>query len=81
MIERSADELEMAGQLEELERERGRAVVRDALRPVKHPDFNGSDCVDCGDKLPPVRLAYKWVRCAPCQSEIERRLKLQGRRA
>lgn len=80
MIERSADELEMANQREEEERAQGRARVTEALRPVEHPDFDGIHCVDCGDELPGVRLAYKWVRCAICQAEIERRLKLRGGR-
>lgn len=66
------DEGEIAGELEEMDRLRGRAAVDAANAPQKHPDFNGSDCVECGDALAPVRLAYKKVRCAPCQTEEDR---------
>ncbi len=44
-----------------------------ALRPQKHPDFDGENCVDCGDKMVPERLAFGRVRCTLCQTEIERR--------
>lgn len=78
MSERS-DELEAADGLQEQARGHGLAVVRDALRAEHHPDFNGHDCVACGDPLPDVRIADKRVRCAPCATALEKRQKL-GRR-
>lgn len=79
MIERTADEVELAGQLEALHRADSLAAVQQQLRPQSHPDFNGCDCVECGEPLPQVRLEYSWVRCAPCQGAIELRLKQQRR--
>lgn len=75
MIERGMDEVEVAGQLQELEGLRGRAAAAAALRPQVPEGVTVCDCVDCGKALPPVRIAYKWVRCAPCQAEVERQLK------
>lgn len=79
MIERTADELETADQLQELGRADGLARVRDALKAEHHPDFDGVNCVSCGDELAPVRIAYKRVRCAACQTEIERQEKMRRR--
>jgi hypothetical protein len=80
MIERVADEVELAGRLEMLQRAGGLAAVREALRPQVPAGVTVCDCIGCGKPLPTVRVAYKWVRCAPCQGELEKRLKLQGRR-
>lgn len=82
MIERTADDLEMAGALQDHYNSEGVAASRRALAPEKHPDFDGVHCVepDCGEELAPVRLAYKRVRCTPCAAAKEQREKLQGRR-
>jgi hypothetical protein len=75
MSERS-DELEVA------EEYREQAVV-DRLARVRlelaqsHPDFDGEHCIGCGDGLPPVRIAYKFVRCTNCQCEVERLAKMR----
>lgn len=37
------------------------------MLPESHPDFNGTDCVDCGDAVAKLRLDWGRVRCAPCQ--------------
>lgn len=81
MTERSADELDAASELQEQANVDGLARVRAALIET-HKDFDGIHCVnpDCGEELPPVRIAYKRVRCAPCQAEIERQERLRGRR-
>jgi hypothetical protein len=80
MIERTADEVELAGQLEMLQRAGGLAAVREALRPQAPAGVTVCACIGCGEPLPAVRVAYRWVRCAPCQDEVEKRLKLRGRR-
>lgn len=80
-MERTADELDMAADLQQRANDDGLARVR--LQLVQsHPDFDGVHCIepDCGEELPAVRIAYKRVRCAACQTEVERREKL-GRRA
>lgn len=78
MSERSADELDTADQLQERDRADGLARVREQL-VQRHPNFNGVDCIECGDPLPAVRLAYKRVRCTPCQQEEDNRQKMMGR--
>jgi hypothetical protein len=82
MIERTADDLEMAGALQEHYNAEGRARSERALAPETHPDFDGVHCVeaDCGVELPAVRLAYKRIRCTPCATAAEHRAKLAGRR-
>jgi ribosomal protein S27E len=79
MSERTADELETAENLRQETSDFGLAQVREHLKAEHHPDFDGVNCVGCGDELAPVRIAYKRVRCAACQTEIEKRQKLQRR--
>ena len=47
-------------------RQRGKSA------PETHPDFNGLNCVDCGEVVHPVRLAAGRVRCTECQDFLER---------
>ncbi len=49
-----------------LARARGKSV------PEVHPDFNGLNCVDCGEIVHAVRLAAGRVRCTECQDFLER---------
>jgi len=51
----------------------------DALRrglgksaPESHPDFNGFDCVECGNEIPSERLDWGKVRCVECQERLEK---------
>lgn len=78
MNRQSADELDQADLIQENERQAGLDAVRRKL-VEQHPDFNGTDCIDCGDPLPAVRLAYKRVRCTLCQVEVENRDKMRRR--
>lgn len=79
MSERTADILDTAPDLQERANAEGLARVRQQLVQT-HPNFNGVDCIGCGDPLPAVRLAYKRVRCTLCQTEEDNRLKMLGRR-
>jgi hypothetical protein len=79
MTERTADELEAAEEIREQGVVDGLARVRLQLVQT-HKGFDGRHCIGCGDELPAVRIAYKRVRCTPCQAEVERLEKL-GRRA
>lgn len=69
------------------ESDRASAIVailnEDALRearklaqPETHPDFDGSHCVVCGEKIPKARLKLGRVRCVECQEKLERNRKL-----
>lgn len=40
-------------------------------RPETHPDFNGTECVECGIEIPLARLKMHKVRCVDCQNELE----------
>lgn len=82
MIERTADDLEIADQLAQDERDRGLAKAQASLAPEKDERFDGKHCVeeDCGSELAPVRIAYGRVRCAACQTRIEENLKRKGRK-
>jgi RNA polymerase-binding transcription factor DksA len=75
MSERS-DELDIAADLQQRSNDEGLARVREQL-VQKDPRFNGVDCIECGDPLPAVRLAYKRVRCTPCQQEADDRAKMR----
>jgi RNA polymerase-binding transcription factor DksA len=63
--------MERASELEQAEREAARHRIERAMRPEKDPRFNGKDCVECEDEIPPGRLALGKVRCVICQSELE----------
>lgn len=71
-------ELVMAERLAENERDAGIAAARAALRET-HPDFDGENCVACGNPVPPERLALEKVRCVECQTAVEGRQRLFGR--
>lgn len=76
-MERSADPIDMASQLEEQQTEqaqlaRQRAVEAEdkkARDEAIDRGFDGEHCVECEDDLPAVRIAYGKVRCTPCQVE------------
>ncbi len=54
-----------------LERALGAQVGKSA--PETHPEFNGTDCVDCAEPIAKPRLALFKVRCVLCQSALESR--------
>ena len=45
--------------------------------PESHPDFNGTDCVECCEAIPAGRLALHRVRCVSCQQDLDDRNKLR----
>lgn len=49
-----------------------------AAKKESHPDFNGQDCVECGEAIPAERLKLFRVRCVECQRIIEHRKKTTG---
>lgn len=44
-----------------------------------HPDFDGENCLDCGEEIPELRLSMGRIRCVYCQEALERKNKLHGR--
>jgi RNA polymerase-binding transcription factor DksA len=67
------EDFEMASKVEQEDRERCVASVLAQLKPQNHPHFNGTDCVECGDKIPAPRLKAGRIRCTGCQGAIETR--------
>ena len=60
-------------QLSEIASLRERA--RELNAPQTHQDFDGKNCVECGDEMPKERLAMQRVRCVHCQTAIEEKRK------
>lgn len=67
------NQFELAEHLEQEQRRQAIALATQRAAPERHPDFNGSDCVDCEAHIPAARLALGRVRCVHCQERIERR--------
>lgn len=65
-------DLELADLLAQKQRERGIKSAQQAIKPEKHPHFDGLHCVDCEVEIPEPRLKMGRVRCVGCQSYIER---------
>ena len=76
------DEGEMAQFIQLKEQAAISARARELNRPEFHPDFDGKNCVECGEAMPKGRLELKRVRCVDCQSFLEaddaRRRRLMG---
>lgn len=70
----SSDPLDVASDVEQANRESALQAIRElANAPEQHPDFDGENCVSCGDAIPPQRLNMGKVRCVYCQSRLESR--------
>lgn len=71
--EKEADELAMAGHLQQQLNDGGVAAARAALAPQTDKRFDGKHCVeeDCGVELPHMRLVYGRIRCTTCQCRVE----------
>lgn len=79
--EKVADDLEQASHLQEQLNMAGRKVCAKAAGPQTPIGADGehmvrTQCIECEDPLPQVRIEYKWVRCTPCQIEADRLKKL-----
>lgn len=68
-----SDNLDHAAVIQDIMNNAGIAAAASKVAPQKHPDFDGSNCVKCGDELPLVRLAYGRIRCVTCQTILEKR--------
>lgn len=78
-IERSADELDMASEMEMIFNEEAQQAVAARLQPETHPDFDGRHCIECEDELPELRLTMGRIHCVSCQQRIENEKKVYGR--
>ncbi len=41
--------------------------LKQNVKKVTHPDFDGEHCFDCGIDIPPLRLKMGADRCTECQ--------------
>jgi RNA polymerase-binding transcription factor DksA len=72
-MERTADVIDQAGQVEQMFRDEEVRVARALSAPETHPDYDGLHCVevDCGVEIPIVRRKLFRVRCVDCQTRKE----------
>lgn len=75
MLEKSADEFEVASQQEALRTLSSVKDVQKLLEPQKHPDFDDEHCLDCHADMPQQRLTDGRIRCTACETEIEEKAK------
>lgn len=52
---------------------------KEKVAPEKHPDFDGTHCVDCDIEIPQLRLTMGKVRCVDCQEILEKKNKMRGK--
>lgn len=78
-FERHADPIDEAAALAATLTDGAIAAARRANAPETHPDFDGETCVECGEDIPPARLAMKKVRCVHCQGALEHKSKQHAR--
>lgn len=74
------DEADIASALEMGFIAKALADHKNKVAPESHPDFDGEHCIDCDADIPVVRLNMGKIRCVDCQSELELRNKLKGRK-
>jgi RNA polymerase-binding transcription factor DksA len=67
------DEADQASMIQMAENKQALAKVKARLAPETHPDFDGKNCIDCGDKIPKARLDMGRMRCVHCQTSIEQK--------
>ena len=67
--------IERAEELERAEREEALRKAARACAPEFHQFFDGKHCIedDCGEEIPPGRLALGKIRCVTCQWIKERK--------
>ena len=71
-MEKPADFLDAATEIAEAFTEAAILRVRKANSKETHPDFDGENCVICGETLIALRLTLGKIRCVDCQEHIER---------
>jgi RNA polymerase-binding transcription factor DksA len=74
------DEADIASALEMDFIAKALADHKSKVAPESHPDFDGKHCIDCGVDIPLIRLNMGKIRCVDCQSELELRNKLKGKK-
>ena len=72
-LDKPADFLDAATEIAEAFTEAAIQRVRGESAPQSHPDFDGENCIECADALPPLRLTMGKIRCVYCQGALERK--------
>lgn len=64
--------MELAESMASAERDRAIRESQRNLMPQQHPDFDGENCLRCGDPIPPKRLEMGRIRCTDCEGLLEK---------
>lgn len=90
MIEKTADDSDLASQREEQHNEQARLRLQQAEEQriaatktaLDNGNFDGKHCIDaeCGEPLPATRIIEHRMLCTSCQSLREKQNKLRGTR-
>lgn len=71
-----ADDLDRASELSQRMTDSSILRVRKLVKVEQIQNADGTwptcECVDCGDAIPPLRLAMAKIRCVECQTLVER---------
>lgn len=76
MSDRMTELIDAAQKQQRENEERALANVRARMIPETDPDFDGKNCIECGNSIPPRRLDMQKIRCVGCQDAKERGSKL-----
>lgn len=71
MSDHSADSLDFASEVEMAFREAAIEAVRKQSVPPSY--FDGFNCIECEEPIPPERLALVKFTCISCQEWLERK--------
>jgi RNA polymerase-binding transcription factor DksA len=71
IITRTPDPLDEANELAASYPLAGIAAAAAACAREHHEGFDGHSCIECGEEIPPQRLARGRIRCVPSQEDLE----------
>lgn len=69
------DPLDVAAESQDAVNKAGIARAQAAANPKVPDDFDGENCVECGQGIPQARLDLGKFTCVSCQTKIEKRQK------
>jgi RNA polymerase-binding transcription factor DksA len=79
-----ADTIDDAQSVNELHQEVSLHNFKETLDPKLQPNYDewdGENCVDCGEGIPAQRVLMLRCRCVSCQEDLEKRIRLSKHNA
>lgn len=70
------DDVDIANGLAHAQTEHSLRALKMKNDPKNHPkysEFDGENCVECGEEIPQARLAHGFCICVDCKAKEERR--------